>query len=54
MRGLTNQVHSMVPEEGNTSALDRHRRRRKREVGRAGWAKRPSGPTGCWVDWAES
>jgi hypothetical protein len=37
-----------------TAALDQRRRRRKREVGGARWAKRLSGPAGCWVDWVRS
>jgi hypothetical protein len=28
--------------------------RSRKEDGWAGWAKRPSGPAGCWADWAES
>jgi hypothetical protein len=36
------------------AALGRLGRRRKREAGVAGWAKRLSGPTGCRANWGGS
>jgi hypothetical protein len=60
MTSLTGHVYSMAQEEGGAAereeeaSLSRSKRRRKREAGRVGWAKWPSGPAGCWADWAGS
>jgi hypothetical protein len=61
MTGLTGRVHSMARVEGRhdglgaaareeEATLGRRSRRRKREAGGAGWAKRPSEPADCWAD----